>query len=240
LRKYLAGGVAVVIAAALGGTAVAQAPEASSTATVSPSKAGTKKKPKSTKLHLFVQNNNSQRSASDLDIVSPKTIVVSGKGFPTCSQATLEGQGKAACPKKSKVGTGSSSALLGVNTGNPQPLTFKVTAFAAGAKKINFFLEGVELPSLQLVAPGTIKGHTLHVDIPDAAQQPVPGTFAGLKSLDTTLGASLKKGKKHFAAVAAIGCKAKKHTFKTTITFIDNGVAPAGQVVTSADAKCKK
>jgi hypothetical protein len=240
LRKYLAGGVAVIIAAALGGTAVAQAPDASSTATVSPTKAGTKKKPKSEKLHLVVTNNNSQRSASDIDIVAPKTITVSGKGFPTCSQSKLESQGKSACPKKSKVGTGTASALLGVNTGTPQPLTFKVTAFAAGAKKINFFLEGVELSSLALVSPGTIKGHTLHVDIPDAAQQPIPGTFAGLKQLDTTLGASLKKGKKRFAAVSSTGCKAKKHTFKTTVTFINNGVAPAGQASTSADAKCKK
>jgi hypothetical protein len=240
LRKYLAGGVAVIIAAALGGTAVAQAPDASSTATVSPTKAGTKKKPKSEKLHLVVTNNNSQRSASDIDIVAPKTITVSGKGFPTCSQAKLESQGKSACPKKSKVGTGTASALLGVNTGTPQPLTFKVTAFAAGAKKINFFLEGVELSGLALVSPGTIKGHTLHVDIPDAAQQPIPGTFAGLKQLDTTLGASLKKGKKRFAAVSSTGCKAKKHTFKTTVTFINNGVAPAGQASTSADAKCKK
>jgi hypothetical protein len=240
LRKYLAGGVAVVIAAALGGTAIAQAPEASSTASVSPTKAGTKKKPKSEKLHLFVQNNNSQRSASDIDIVAPKTITLSGKGFPVCSQATLEASGKAACPKKSKVGSGVSEALLGVNGPSPQPLTFKVTAFAAGAKKINFFLEDVQNPSLALVAPGTVKGHTLHVDIPEAAQQPIPGAFAGLKSLDTTLNAKIKKGKKHFAVVTSNGCKAKKHTFKTTVTFIDNGVAPAGQVVTSANAKCKK
>jgi hypothetical protein len=239
LRKYLAGGVAVVIAAALGGTAVAQAPEATSTATVSPTKAGTKKKPKSEKLHLVINNDNSQRSANALDIVSPKTITVSGKGFPTCSQATLENDGKQACPRKSKIGSGTASAILGVNTSTQTPLTFKVTAFVGGAKKINFYLEGVELPIL-LVAPGTIKGHTLHVDIPEQATQPVTGLYAGLKTLDTTLGASLKKGKKRYAAVASTGCKAKKHTFKTTITFINNGVSQAGTVSTSADAKCKK
>jgi hypothetical protein len=240
LRKYLAGGVAVVIAAALGGTAIAQAPEASSTASVSPTKAGTKRKPKSEKLVLSVTNNNSQRSANALDILAPKTIKVSGKGFPSCSQATLENDGKAACPKKSKVGFGTSDALLGVNGPNPTPLTFKVTAFAAGAKKINFYLEGVELPALKLVAPGTIKGRNLHVDIPDAAVQPIPGAYAGLKSLNTTLNAKIKKGKKRYAVVTSTGCVAKKDTFKTTITFVDNGVAPAGQVVTSADAKCKK
>jgi hypothetical protein len=236
LRKYLAGGVAIAVAAALGGTAVAQAPDASSTVSVSPSKAGKKKKPKNETLNLTVTNNNEQRSASALDIKSPKTITVSGKGFPKCSQATLEGNGKDACPKGSKVGSGSASALLGVNGGTPQPLTFDVTAYAAGAKRINFYLEGVELPALKLVAPGTIKGRNLHVDIPEAAQQPIPGTWAGLKSLTTKLGA--KKGK-HYV-VASTGCAGKKHKFTTTITFVDNGVQPAGKVKTSAAAKCKK
>jgi hypothetical protein len=236
LRKYLAGGVAIAVAAVLGGTAVAQTPEATSTASVTPAKAGTKKKPKSETLKLSVTNNNSQRSASDLDITAPKTISLSAKGFPKCSQATLESEGKTACPTKSKIGSGTASALLGVNSASPQPLTFKVTAYAAGAKQINFLLEAVELPGLMLVAPGTIKGHTLHVDIPEAAQQPTAGTWAGLKSLTTTLSGKIKK---HYI-VASSGCKAKKHTFKTTITFVDNGVSPAGKVSTSANAKCKK
>jgi hypothetical protein len=236
LRKYLAGGVAIAVAAALGGTAVAQAPEASSTASMNPTKAGTKKKPKNSKLKLTVTNNNAQRSASALDITAPKMVKISAKGFPTCSQAKLEADGNANCPKRSKLGSGSASALLGVNTAAPQPLTFKVTAYAGGAKKINFYLEGQELQALKLVAPGTLKGRVLHVEIPDAAQQPVPGTWAGLKSLTTTLGA--KKGKRF--AVATVGCAARKHTFKTTITFVDNGVQPAGTVDTSAAAKCKK
>jgi hypothetical protein len=240
LRKYLAGGVAVAIAAALGGTAIAQTPAASSTATLSPSKAGTKKKPKGTKLHLVITNNDTNRSAKALDITSPKTIVMSGKGFPSCSQSTLENSGKAACPKKSHVGGGTATAILGVNTPQKQNLTFKVTAFTAGAKKINFFLESNDFPGLTLVSPGTIKGHTLHVDIPEGAYMPAPGAYAGLVTLETTLGGSLKKGKKHYAVLAATGCKAKKDTFKTKITFIANGVSPAGTADTSADAKCKK
>ena len=236
MRKYLAGGVAIAVAAALGGTAVAQAPEASSTVSVNPTKAGTKKKPNYEKLTLSVNNNNAQRSASALDITAPKTIKISAKGFPTCTQAKLDSDGKASCPKKSKLGTGTASALLGVTKPNPQPLTFKVTAYAGGAKKINFYLESVELPALKIVAPGKLKGRTLHVDIPAAAQQPVPGAWAGLKSLTTTLGAKNKKN----VLVASTGCAAKKHKFKTTITFVDNGVQPAGTVDTTAAAKCKK
>ena len=236
MRKPLVAMMATTTVLAFGATAVAQAPEATMTVKVSPTKAGTKKKPASEKLTLNVTNNNSQRSASALDIKSPATIKVSGKGFPTCSQATLEGDGKAACPKKSKVGGGTASALLGVNTAAPQQLHFIVTAYVGGAKKINFFLEGVELPGLKLVAPGTIKGQNLHVEIPAAAQQPVPGTWAGLQSLTTSLSGKIRKN----AIVASTGCKSKKHNFSTTITFVDNGVQPAGQVTATAPATCKK
>jgi hypothetical protein len=235
LRKYIVAALAATTVLAVGGTAIAQAPEATMTVKTTPTKAGTKKKPKSEKLQLTVTNNNTKRTASALDIKAPKTITVSGKGFPKCSQDTLENDGKSACPAKSKVGGGSASALLGVSSDEPQQLHFDVTAYTAGAKKINFYLEAVELP-IKIVAPGTISGHNLHVEIPNAAQQPAPGVWAGLQSLTTSL--SGKKGK-HYV-VASTGCKAKKHKFSTTITFADNGVAPAGKVSASAPAKCKK
>jgi hypothetical protein len=237
LRKYLVAGTAAVTALAIGATAVvAQTPEATMTVSVSPTKAGTKKKSKSEKLTLSIVNNNTQRTASALDIKAPGTIKMSGKGLVKCSRSKLETEGKAACPAKSNVGGGEASALLGVNTASPQQLHFKVTAFVGGPKAINFYLEGVELPAIKIVAPGTIKGQTLHVDIPLAAQQPAPGTWAGLQSLSTTIS---KKIGSH-AVVTSNGCKSKKHKFTTTITFADNGVAPAGTVTVTAPAACKK
>jgi hypothetical protein len=237
LRKHLVAGLAATTVLALGATAVAQTPEATLTVSVSPTKAGTKKKPKSEKLTLSVVNNNSQRTASALDIKTPGTIKLSGKGFPKCTKTTLEQQGKAACPAKSHVGDGTASALLGVNTPTPQQLHFKVTAFTGGPKAINFYLEGVELPGIKLVAPGTIKGRVLHVAIPQAAQQPITGTWAGLQSLTTTVSGKINKKN---AVVTSNGCKSKKHKFAVTITFVDNGVAPAGQVTANGAATCKK
>lgn len=236
MRKTLAAGIAATTVLAFGATAVAQTPGASMTVSVSPTKAGTKKKPKSEKLTLTITNNNTQLTAKALDIKAPGTIKVSGKGLPSCSTKTLSNKGKKACPAKSNVGGGSASALLGVNTPSPQPLTFKVTAFVGGPKLINFYLEGVELPGIKLIAPGTIKGQTLHVAIPQAAQQPAPGTWAGLQSLTTTL--SKKIG--NHAVVSSNGCKSKKHKFAATITYANNGVAASGPVTTSAPAKCSK
>ena len=237
MRKYLVAGVAATTALAFGATAVvAQTPEATMTVSVSPTKAGTKQKPKSEKLTLTIVNSNTQRSASALDIKAPGTIKLSGKGLPKCSATKLDTQGKAVCPKQSNVGGGSASALLGVNTPAPQQLHFKVTAFVGGPKSINFYLEGVEQRGIKIVAPGTIKGQTLHVDIPQAAQQPITGVWAGLESLTTTIS---KKIGSH-AVVSSNGCKSKKHKFTTTITFADNGVAPPGTVTVSAPATCRK
>jgi hypothetical protein len=236
LRKYLVAGTAAVTALAIGATAVvAQTPEATMTVTVSPTKAGTKKKAKSEKLTLSIVNNNNLRTASALDIKAPGTIKLSGKGLPKCSKDKLASEGKAACPAKSNVGGGEASALLGVNTASPQQLHFKVTAFVGGPKAINFYLEGVELPAVKLVAPGTIKGQRLHVEIPQAAQQ-IAGTWVGLQSLTTTIS---KKIGSH-AVVTSNGCKSKKHKFATTITFVNNGVSPAGTVTVTAPAACKK
>jgi hypothetical protein len=234
LRKYLVAAVAATTAIAFGTVAVAQTPEGSMDVTMTPKKAGTKKKPKSHQLRLVVNNNNTKRTASKLTITHTNTIKISGKGFPTCSADTLEHDGKQACPSKSNVGKGNAKALLGVNTANPQPLTFNVTAFVGGPKLINFFLEGVELPGLKLVAPGEIKGLKLIVTIPDAAQQPVPGTWAGLSSLDTTLSGKIKKN----YILSSTGCKKKRQPFTTTITFVDNGVQPAGNVTVKDEAPC--
>ena len=64
MRKYLIAALAATTVLAVGTTAVAQAPEATMSVKTSPTKAGTKKKPKSEKLQLTVTNNNTKRTAS--------------------------------------------------------------------------------------------------------------------------------------------------------------------------------
>lgn len=238
MRKYLVAAVAATTAIAFGATAVAQTPEATMGVTVAPKKAGTKKKPKNEQLRLVVENKNTQRTMSALDITMPKTIQVSGKGFKVCSVDTLDTQTKAGCPKGSKVGSGVAKAILGVNVADPSSrldLTFNVTAFVGGKNKINFYLEGI----VNVTAPGTLKKkggkQVLHIDVPDAAQSPDGGkTWAGLVSLDTTLKGTAKKHN----LIQSVGCKKKKHPFSTVLTFVNNGVSPAGTVAASATARC--
>jgi hypothetical protein len=232
LRKYLIVAVAALTGLAFATVSFAQTPAASMKVTIAPKKAGTKKKPKNSSIHLTIKNNDSKRTLSKLTIKTPKTFKLSGKGLTTCAEADLVAGGPDACPKASKLGKGTANALLGVNGTSPTPLHFDVTPILVGKNKIDFNLFTAAIGNL--ISPATIKGDKLTIIVPDAAQQPLPGTYAGLVDIDTTMKA--KKGKHYLAST--VGCKKKKHAFSTVLTFIDNGVSPAGDVTVKASSKC--
>jgi hypothetical protein len=234
LRTYLIAALAALTALAFAAVAYGQAGDtAELNLKVTPKKAGTKTNPKNSKIAVTVENGNTQRTMSKVTVVSPKTFKLSAKGLRKCAEATLEGGGPAACPRASRVGTGIAKALVGVNTPSPTPLTFDVTAVVTGSKKIGFFLAGRELP-VNVMAPGTISGRNLTIKVPLNAQQPAPGLWAGLVSLEATMGA--KKGKNYLASTT--GCKRKKHRFKAVLTFVDNGVTAAGTLEAKGSSAC--
>lgn len=238
MRKYLIAAIAALTAIAFASVAIAQGPAASMRVSVSPKKAGTKKHPRNMSLKLSLTNNDNTRTASKLAIQLPKTIAVSSKGFKTCSAAKLNDTAGSGCPKGSKVGAGTASALLGVNTPDSQlTLHFKVTAYVQSKKVVNFYLEAQELPSIKVAAPGklskTSKGPKLTVTIPKSVQN-VGGVWSGLQSLTTKLGARAGKHK----LIASTGCKHHKQPVTTTITFADNGVGAPGKLPVHAAAKC--
>jgi hypothetical protein len=229
-------GLAAFTALAFTAVAIAQVPAAPTMDVgVTPKKAGTKKKPKNSQIKLEIVNNDSKRTLSKLTITQPKTFKLDATGLTKCTEAKLEAGGPAACPKASRVGKGIAHALVGVNGPAPTPLTFDVTAVVLGPKDIAFYLAARELP-VNVVSPGKLKGNKLTITVPIAAQQPAPGTWAGLVSLETTLGA--KKGKHYLASTT--GCTKKKHAFSTVLTFIDNTVGAPGNETAKASSKCSK
>jgi hypothetical protein len=245
LRKYLIAAIAALATMAFAAVAVAQSSEVTSTASVSPKKAGTKKKPKNTSLTTVVTSTASDRITTKIEIQLPKTLAISAKGFATCSVKTiLKANGKD-CKKGSKVGKGTADALAGIGTSNPVPVTFDVTAFVSGAKKINFLLVARGLGNVY-ISPGTLsktsKGPKLTVKVPAGAQQPVTGLWATLTRLNTTLG---KKSGKH-KLIASTGCKSKQQTIGTKLTFASppppggTTPTPAGSGSTSTTAACTK
>jgi hypothetical protein len=247
LRKSLIAALAAFVVVGVGGAvAIAQSPSggAEITASVSPSKVGTKKKPKPTKLTLEVKNADSSQTAKELKIYTPKQIKVNAKGLKTCSQSKLEQNlDPSACSRASKLGAGTADAIAGVNGAAPAPLKFNVTAFLLSKKKIGFLIkqQGGDIASLAI---GTMKkasgqyGGLLDVAIPQIAREYPSGNFNGLVGLKTSL--YKKLGKK--SLYKSTGCTSSRTLpFKTVIVFQANPNPPKASSVTAiGTADCKK
>ena len=242
-KSLIAAGVAAL---AMGGAATAYAqvapPSFTVTPSVSPSKSGTKKKPKATTLTLKVVNNvqDSKATANEIKITLPSTLKLSTKGLPQCTKsddAILNSAG-AVC-KASKAGGGTSDVILNPYT-NPAKITFQVTSLV-GKNEMLFYLVS---PIAKAVLHGKISGHTLTIRIPDGTKpgepnltQPAPGTYSAIANLTTKL--SLKKGKK--SLLTSVGCVSKKHKITVQEHFIPNPTPPSTATATATGfAACKK
>jgi hypothetical protein len=239
LRKFLIAAIAALASIALASVAVAQTADVESTTSVSPSKAGTKKKPKATKVTTFVKNNVPSTTASKIEIDFPSTVKISGKGLTKCAITEFSKPGgKANCPAKSKAGSGVSNAVVGPERA---PLKFNVSAYVGGNNLVIFYIEqqggGVTkaLEGKISSASGKFK-QKLVITIPPDLQQPAPGLYAALTDLKSTI--YNKKGKK--SLISTTGCKKKKHTFGAKLTFAPNPAAPPKPSASgTSTAKCK-
>ena len=245
MRKPLVAAIAAVTAVGGATVAFAQNPAPSPTldVTVTPTKAGTKRKPAPIKLFLSVQNNvESKTTMSKLEIDLPKYVKASGKGLPSCKFSTLSANGPAGCPRGSKAGSGQAHAQLNPSSAQPTPLTFQVTAFNGGATTLLFYLsqEGGSIKAAlqgKLAFKGGKYNQKLTIAIPQNLQQPVPGVYSALVDFSDTL--YLKKGRR--SLLTTFGCKNKKHDFAAKLSYAPNPTPPAAPTATAtASAPCTK
>ena len=246
MRKYLIAALAAVLSVTVAGIALAQNPDPSASApdakfTVSPAKAGTKKKPKNSTLKLFVKNNRTDATVDTITVFLAKNLKLGGKGFKYCTAAALNTKGKTACPAGSKAGSGTANAVVGPGHA---PVKFTVDAYIGSKTSVIFYT--------QQVAPGTVRkalvgkiskasgkfGSKIVITIDEDLQQPAPSVFSSLVDLRVTMKA--KKGKNYL--VSTTGCPSdKKHRFGVKFTFNPNSTFPAtGSVTGTTDSPCAK
>jgi len=142
LRKTFVAAGTVALAFGVAGVAYAQtpAPSIQATASVSPSKAGTKSKPKSEKLKLSVTNNrDSKTTAAKITITMPSTLKASTSGLDICKASDDELIANTNVCKKSIAGKGSAHALVNPFAATPAQVEFKVVP-VVGNKQILFVL----------------------------------------------------------------------------------------------------
>jgi hypothetical protein len=244
--------IAVVTAlAALGIAAVAHAVTNTYTFSgkVSPSKAGTKKKPTSVSVSfkLGVGEVAGQRPASikSVEIRIPNGKV-NGNSFPKCSVAILTGKGPSGCPKGSQVGSGQFQSVAGASTDpNDKSLPCNASAKAFNAANGHLLLYVTGAPptcaiQINKTIDATLKTSgtttTLKFTIPDDLVHPV----AGVDNTPTSITGSVKKltrkakGKK-VPFIASTGCAGGKHVIDAKVTLEDGTVQQV-----SGDVPCKK
>lgn len=188
-------------------------------AKVSPSKAGTKQKPRPATLRLTTQvppvpGNTPTYSVGASSYTIPKGIVLDGRKLPTCSPSALKTKGAAGCKSTSKVGSGSATAAA---IGLSLPLKLDVYN-GAGGKSLVLNVLGSPLPVDPIVvklkkAPGS-SGQTLSLG---AIAPPQQGVTALVSKLELTLKGKVGKG----TYVTTIGCTGSAWAFGSSLAFSD-------------------
>ena len=244
MRKLLTGAIAASVSLAVAAGAIAQSPEATFTADVTPSKAGTKRKPKNTTLGFGVTLDKPNTTVEYINLNLPRGLKISGKGMRRCSVNTLATQGPSGCPSGSKAGpTGTAEADLGPEGPEQSQLHFTVSPFVLDNNTFVFYVASESGTGIAVQSPitGEItkKGRRLRIRIPQELRQPVPGVDASLTSLNQTF--SGKRGKKYI--VSSVGCKNRKHKFTGSMEFsarADAAPVPSGPTLIATDTSCRK
>jgi hypothetical protein len=238
LRKLFIGALAMGATVALGsGIAHSQGTDFVFSAKATPTKVGTKKKPKNTALNINMTLNRPGTTVEFIDLTLPKGLKISGKGLGRCDPEDLEFEGPPACAKAKAGPVGTASAVVGPESA---PLQFTVAPFVQDANTLVFFVEstvGLDVES-PLTGEITNGGRKLRISIPFALRQPVTGLDASLTGLNQTFQA--KKGKRRL--ITSTGCKGGKHRFTGTLTFTSRfDGAPVPPATTAATtATCRK
>jgi hypothetical protein len=171
--------------------------------TVTPSKAGTPKKPQGHKLRFNVKwetpGDVEKPIVQKADVWFPQGSLYNGAKYPKCSESVLNRHGPSKCPKGSIMGTGSGTAWADDVITRP-----KITVVNGGANKVFLYTTMNNPARVQAPVPGTITKlsggkwrYKLHLEVPRVLQI-VAGVPIALRDLTITVG--------HKDWVASTGC----------------------------------
>ena len=262
MRKLVTFGLTVTVVFAIAAVALAQtsAPAVVTvTSKVTPTSGGSAKKPVNAATDiLFEVNSDSNSTLAGIDYGIPSSLKISGAGFPKCSAETVNNKGEAACPKGSKVGVGTSTALLGPGKA---PITFTTGVYTNGANGLTLALKQ-DNGSVQVAFDGKIANNHITLSIPTNVQQPVSGLYSYVTSTRAVLGPATgsktvkkkvtvkKNGKKKKVTkkikvktflVSRVGCNGGKDDVTVSLPLSPNPDPPAQNPISgSTSTPCSK
>jgi hypothetical protein len=212
--------LAGVPALAVAAVAVAQSPSPTAVhvdAKVTPSKAGTKKKPRGVKLTVRTSwttpGDGEKPIVQTARVFFPRGSLYNGAKFPKCSQTVLARKGPRACPKGAIMGSGSGSAFADTVITHP-----RITVVNGGAKRVYLYTVLDNPARVQAPVPGVIKklsgkwAYELDLTVPSVLQV-VAGVPIALRDL------TIHAGRKNWLATTA--CHGGKWPFSVETSYSD-------------------
>jgi len=252
LRKIAILSAALVAMLAMAAVAVAQTGSYGVTASTSPAKAGSKKKPVPMSVKFGVRFDGTGRAPSSAAFkVAFNGVRTNGARFKKCTAAQINAaQSDKGCSSAAKVGTGVVHNLAGAAGDiNDTSITcdLSVTIYNAGNKRAAVYLSGGPgaTSGLQCVIPVSQaldarwvrsgSGEALQFAIPSNLRHPVPGVDNSIISIDATISRKTTgRGKKKVAYIEGIGgCKGGKRSVSLTLT-----PEAGAQTTTKGSARC--
>ena len=261
MRKHLIGLIALVAMLSVAAVAVAQyaTPAATLDVTTSGNKAGTKKKPRAVSVTANFGYNaeQSRASASQIVLNLPKNLVFNGRGLRAseyCSVTKINSQGVGSCNRRSEISVSNTptvrNQVQAVLFPRLVPLTFTVRLFLGSRNEIAVHLvsttPGVNINkaiSAIVSAAGGSFGQKLTINIPPDLQQPVPGTYAGIKSTRFTVKSlNIGSGKARHPVFGLNGCPSNRTLpWQVRFQFVNNPNPPAaGFAVANDTSTCRR
>lgn len=217
---------------------------------ITPSKAGTAKKPKAASIDVTISSPTERPATTEtVDVWFGKGVEFNNRAFPTCSLKTINAsRGLSKCPKGSIVGKGKAKAI-GFLGGERVPEDLAVTAVNSPGNTLQLFVKGTN--PLQIAAPITGKltkasgqyGYKLSVTLPQDLREVLDGVFAPLVFFNVNVRAqtTVKKNGKSTKVnyVETKSCPKGGWPFKGDFTFDQAAPFIDGPLTaTSPVAKC--
>jgi hypothetical protein len=250
IRVIVTGAIAVAAAGALASIALATVVQSLSVQ-VTPSRAGTKAKPKGVALRIASNTKTNDGSAppttSTVTFFLPKELLVFSQKFPSCTLATLNHTGPVAC-KKAKIGSGVARVQFGAGP-QAQYENLIVSIFnGPKGKQVLFHLRGTSPVAVNRGFAGTLSnageqgyGKKITANIPPELQS-ANGVYTPLVDLnvrikDTTT-VTVKRRRTKFSYFGLAGCPVGKLLqFKSVSVYNRSSTpqpAPASTVMDTA------
>ena len=240
-KKTLAAALTGALAFSMVGVAYADINDSTfelSQFSASPSKSGTKKKPKAVNLKLGVKgatkSGTGQPSTSTaLKITLPKGLNWNGKAWAKSKRCSVskatQAKSDSVCPKGSKVGSGHVDAVA---LGTKEPID--VTAYVTTSGNLGLFLAADVPLSIRVMLEGKVKGNVINVAIPPQIQEPLPNVPSAIETLSFGLNGKTKVKGKTRGVIESTSCSGGKWNLKFENIVTD------GKLSDSRSVSCKK